>query len=85
MNQDQLTEILKYSSPYSVLVVKWDGRLVEVFCPFKIKVLKDVGELRRGQTCWVSRVKITSYSTTVYIIKAKPYYYYHFELMVSDK
>ena len=81
MDQNELSELLKYSSPYSILVVTRGNRLIEIYCPYKVLVLKGIGEFKSGEITWVSRITVTSNGTTVYIIKAKPYYYYHFDII----
>ena len=83
MDRHELSELLKYSSPYSILVVTGGNRLIEICCPFKVLVINEIGEFQRGEITWVSSIKISRDCTTVYIIKAKPYYYYHFDLMIS--
>ena len=82
MDRPELSELLKYSSPYSILVVTGGNRLIEVYCPFKVFVLNHVGELKRGDITWVSRIKVTSYSRVVYLINSKPYFYFHFDIIV---
>ena len=81
MDQNELSDLLKYSSPYSILVVTGGNRLIEIYCPFKVLVINEIGEFQRGEITWVSRIKVTFVGTTVYIVKSKPYYYYHFDII----
>lgn len=82
MDEEQLVELLKYSSPKELYIVAWNDQLKILFCPFKVKVLCAVGCLKKGMLVWVEEVKITRALVTVYVIKGKAYYYYHFEIIV---
>ena len=41
MDGNALAFLLKYSSPYSILVVTYENKLIELKCPFKVKVIKN--------------------------------------------
>lgn len=82
MNKKQLAEILKYSSPRTLYVVTWNNLLKKLFCPFRVKVLYNIGELKKGQIVLVDKIKVTEDVKTVFIIKVKAYYYHHFEILV---
>jgi hypothetical protein len=82
MTKKELAELLKYSSPKELWVITWNNILKRIFCPFKVKVLQDVGLLKRGQIVLVSEVRVTLELKTVYIINNEAYYYYHFEILV---
>ena len=84
MNEKQLAEILRYSSPNELYIVTWNNLLKLLITPFKALVINDVGALKKGELVWVSEVKITMELRTVYIIKGKAYYYDHFEIMFED-
>lgn len=81
MDDKELTELLKYSSPKELYIVTWNNLLKVLFCPFKVSVLNTVGRLKKGQEVLVEEVKITNDLKTVYIIKSVAYYYYHFEIL----
>jgi len=81
MNDKELTELLKYSDNTSILIVTYNGRLLELKCPFKVKVIHDIGNLRKGNIELVESVKITIKIITVYIIGDKAYYYFHFDIV----
>ncbi len=82
MNKNQLAEMLKYSSPNIIYVITWNNILKQVFCPFKVRVNNDIGELFRNQIAWVEEVKVTPELKTVYIINGSAYYYYHFDIII---
>lgn len=83
MNDKELTELLKYSSPKELYIVTWNNMLKLLICPFKIVVKHDVGTLKRGQEVMVDEVKITMDLKTIYIINNVAYYYYHFEILLE--
>ena len=82
MTKKDLAELLKYSSPREIYVITWNNILKRLFCPFRVKVLQDIGALKKGQTVLVQEVKVTFELKTVYIINNEAYYYYHFNILV---
>ena len=81
MNNNELAELLKYSDNKSILIVTYNGRLKELRCPFKVKVINDVGNLKKGDVELVELIKITVKIISVYIINKSAYYYFHFEII----
>tara|TARA_R110000851_G_C13101390_1_gene568466 strand:- start:8559 stop:8804 length:246 start_codon:yes stop_codon:yes gene_type:complete len=81
MDYEKLSEILRFSTPKSLLIVTWNNLLKELFCPFEVKVLKAVDNLKEGDRLWVQEIKVTAELKTVYIINDTAYYYYHFDIM----
>lgn len=84
MNEKDLADLLKYSSPKQLYIVTWNNLLKLLFCPFKAHVKHDIGTLKKGQIVWVEEVKITEEIKTVYIVKGVAYYYHHFEILDDD-
>lgn len=82
MNKNQLAEILKYCSPKVLYIVTWNNLFKKLFCPFKVRVLNPVGELSLGEIVFVDEIKVTTELKTVFVIKGKAYYYYHFEILI---
>ena len=80
MTKKELVELLKYSSPKEIYVITWNNILKRLFCPFRVKVLQDIGALKKGQTVLVQEVKVTLELKTVYIINNEAYYYFHFTI-----
>ena len=81
MTEQELSKILQYSSPTTILIVTWNNVLKRLFCPFRVMVKHQIGELEKGERVWVESVKVTLKLTTVFIIKGRAYYYYHFEIL----
>ena len=82
MTKKDLAELLKYSSPLEIYVITWNNILKRLFCPFRVKVLQDIGALKKGQTVLVQEIKVTFELKTVYIINNEAYYYHHFDILV---
>ena len=82
MTKKELAELLKYSSPKELWVITWNNILKRLFCPFRVKVLQDIGALKRGQIVLVNEVKVTLELKTVFMINGQAYYYYHFDIIV---
>lgn len=82
MNKRILAELLKYCSPKVLYVVTWNNLLKKLFCPFKVKVLNDIGNLKKGQMVEVDEIKVTEEFKTVFMINGKGYYYHHFDILV---
>ncbi len=82
MNDRQLAELLKYSNPKELYVVTRDSILKVLSCPFKVKVLGDVGILVEGEIVFVDQIKVTLTLKTVFIIERQAYYYHHFDIII---
>jgi Fe-S cluster assembly ATPase SufC len=80
MTKKELAELLKYSNSQEIFVVTHYGVLIRLFCPIKVRVLTDIGILKRGQIVLVNEIKVTIELKTVYIIDNEAYYYYHFNI-----
>ncbi len=82
MDSKELHEINFYCTPTSILIVKQDGELARLNCPFCVVVIKQVGGLQTGVTCDVNQVKVDANLILVYIIKNKGYYYWNFAIII---
>lgn len=84
MDDDELANILKYCSSKELHVVTYYNMLKILYCPFRVKVLSNVGMLRKGQLVWVTEVKVTTELKTVFKIEGSAYYYYHFDIILEE-
>lgn len=84
MEDYELADVLKYSSPKELYVITYYNVLKLLFCPFRAEVLSDVGMLRKGQLVWVSDVKVTIELKTIFIITGKAYHYHSFEILIEE-
>jgi len=74
--------LLKYSSPFSILVVTKDDNLIELRCPFEVEVIKNVKNMMVSQVKEVTQVKLATNNKLVYIIDKKPFFYYYFTILL---
>ncbi|SLK05545.1 hypothetical protein [Salegentibacter salarius] len=81
MSDDELSDVLKYSSPDTLYIITWNNLLKKLFCPFQVVVKHQIGELEKGEVVWVNSVKVTAKLKTVFLIKGRAYYYDHFEIL----
>lgn len=81
MSDDDLADVLKYSSPDTLYIITWNNLLKELFCPFQVVVKHQIGELEMGELVLVENVKVTVKLKTVYMVKGRAYYYDHFEIL----
>jgi hypothetical protein len=83
MNKQDLAEQLKYSSSEHIYVVTYNNILKQLFTPFKVAVLKPVGQLSKGQIVWVRQVKVTMNLKIVFVIDGSAYFYFHFDILID--
>lgn len=83
MDKNELAEQLKYSSSEWIYVVTWNNILKQIFCPFKVLVKLDIGNLKKGQTVWVEAVKVTIELKTVFVIDGNAYFYFYFSIQID--
>ena len=83
MDRKDLAKQLQYSSSEWVYVITWNNLLKQLFCPFKVAVLKSVGELFEGQIVLVEAVKVTIELKTVFVIDGSAYFFYHFDILID--
>ncbi len=82
MDSNAYAFLLKYSSPFSILVITAEDKLIELNCPFKVDVIKNVRNLMVSQTKEVTQVKLASNNKLVYVIENQPYFYYNFNIII---
>lgn len=82
MNRSQLAELLRYSSPFSILVVTYKNKIMELKCPFKVELKNDIGNLKAGDIEKVDMVKVSTNLKTVFVVNGVPYYFWHFNIIV---
>lgn len=83
MTEKQMAELLKYASPYSILVVTYRNKIIELRCPFRVELKHDIGDLNKSEIVIVDLVKMSTNLLTVFIIKNKAFYYFHFLILID--
>lgn len=84
MNKRELAELFKFCSPFSILVVTYYNKLIELNCPFTVMVMNDIGNLRIGDVVTVESVKLATNGKTVFVIEDKSYYHSHFDILIDS-
>lgn len=84
MNEDDLIKQLEFINPNELMVVSWFNKLIVLKCPFRVKVIHDIGNLSKGDKVFVTRVKVTPDLITVFLIDDKAFYYYHFDILIDN-
>ena len=83
MTDENLAEQLEYSSSDCLYIITWNNVFKQLFTPFKVLVLNDIGQLSIGEVVWVEQVKVTYELKTVFVIDSKAYYYFHFDFIID--
>ena len=82
MGSNEMTEINRYCSPYSLLVLT-PKKLVRLYCPFAVEALYNSESITRGESYQVSKVQIFTDRKMVYIINETAYIYSLFRIMID--
>ena len=85
MKNRELAELLKYSSSSSILVVTYNNKLIELFCPFHVLGKYKINLIKKNTLYTVSRIKLSSNLKIVFVINDKPYHYYHFDILLTKQ
>jgi len=83
MSNEELIELLKFSSPHIIYVINDQNRIIELHTPFKLKVLQDIGVLRKNQIVLCTELKITREGRIVFYIDGGNYHTYHFDILTK--
>ena len=68
-------------NPDSILVVTEKGILKRIKCPFSVRSLIAIDELKENQLYLVHAVILNKDLIMVYFIRGKPYCYYYFIIL----
>ena len=83
MSNKHLIELLKHCSPHIIYVVNGQNRIIKLHTPFQLKVLQDVGVLRKNQLVSCTELKITKEGRIVFLIDGKNYHTHHFDILTK--
>jgi hypothetical protein len=78
-----LSELLKWISSDSLLVIDKSGNLRRIYCPFKVICLVNFPDIVQGEKVSVDAVKLTVEIREVFIIKGTAYFIAYF-MITSD-
>lgn len=71
MSNEELVELLKSCSPHIIYVVNEKNRIIKLQTPLKLKVLADIGDLRKRNVVTCTELKITTHAKIVFHIQGK--------------
>lgn len=83
MKNSELLELLRYSTPWSIWVVSFENKLIEMKCPFVVLAIRNVGKISIGEMCIVTYLKLSTNLQVVYIVEDTPYFFTHFEILID--
>lgn len=81
MDEKTLKEINLYCNPYSVLVIDKQRNLKRIFCPFKVRVIKEISLFKIGDELYVTSVKTDRNNNLILIIKGEGYLNKFFKIL----
>lgn len=81
MSNEELIELLKYCSPHIIYVVNGQNRIIKLYTPFELLVIRDIGNLHKNQIVSCTELKITNDGRIVFLIGGKYYYTYYFDIL----
>ena len=83
MTKDEILYTLRYINPNCLWVVTWRGKLTILYTPYRVKVLKKVGDLTKGSIQIVTKIKLTTKGTIAYCIGENLYHHNYFDILVK--
>jgi hypothetical protein len=69
--------------PHSIMVVNTKGVLKKLYCPFRVKCIEPVQDIRENTWCYVDYVEQSANEKLLYWIGSKKYSYRHFHIYIS--
>lgn len=81
---EYLNEFYKHISTNSILVVTKEGKLIRLYCPFKVKAKISFPKIESGSIVWVEMVQVTPDLKDVYMIDGHAYYSIYFTIYPED-
>lgn len=71
---------VNFINPYSILIVT-PKKMVRLFCPFQVQVIRSVDSLEPDQVLTVRKVMTSHDRMLMYLIGSKAYHYHHFMII----
>ena len=76
-----ILELFKIVGTDSILVITSEGKLIRLYCPFRVICRVNVPPLNIDEEYLVQAVKMTLQLEEVFIIDGKAYYFRYFTIM----
>ena len=80
-NDALISDINKYCHPNSLLTIDARGKLIRLYCPFKVMAICDIHYFKADQIVDVVAVKISDDLIMLYVIRQIAYPYYFFIIL----
>ena len=80
-NDALIAAINKYCHPNSILIIDARGKLLRLYCPFKVMVIADIHYYKSEEIVDVMAVKISDELVMLYVIRQIAYPYYFFIIL----
>lgn len=74
---------ISYGSTNSILLINALGRIRELYTPFRVRVIEDVEDLKKGIYVYVEEVACTPDGKLVYVTDTGAYLYSSFRIVAS--
>jgi len=82
MHNTEQSEIEKFCSPFSMLVINSNGELLRLECPFRVIVVLTIDSLHKDSEATVAEVRMDKKLILVYVINQRGYYYFNFSIIL---
>ncbi len=76
-----LEEIRRYCDPYSILAIT-GSKLIRIRCPFRVEVIADYADLKKGEIVSVERIMVTRDLKMLFIINGRGYHFFFFRILL---
>jgi len=73
----------QFCDPHSILVINVSGKLRRLFCPFRVKCVKQVMNIPKGSWVIVEEVAMTPKDELIFIISGRPYAHAYFQIFIQ--
>jgi hypothetical protein len=81
MGSNYLNELPSFD-PDCLFIVEPNGLLRKLHCPFKVKLTKNVPNLKLHDVYDVQAVMVSREGLLVYYVLGKAYFYFNFEVLI---
>ena len=81
MSSNEMTEINRYCSPYSLLVLT-PKKLIRMYCPFNVEAVSNANGILKGNIYRVMKVQIYTDRRMIYVIDNATYMYHLFKILL---
>ncbi len=81
MLNNEIVNLLRYSTPYCLYIVNENKRIEMRSCPFKVLVVHQMEHLNQGKQYLVTKIGLSKSKKLIFRIDNKYYWYWYFEIL----